>query len=140
MNRIQLIEGPLSTQLVSNLLDFNAQNLNTGAYTIFCGQVRADKIENNNVRGIEYSCYESMVLKILREQLDELKSQFHIQEIYVIHSLGFVPVGSLSVILFITSSHRKQALEAQHAIIEIIKFEVPIWKKEIFEDASFRWA
>ena len=140
MHHIQLIKGPLSTQLVSNLLDLNATKLNTGAYTIFCGQVRADAFENKNVTGIEYSCYESMVLKILREQLDELKSQFQIQEIYVIHSLGFVPVGSLSVILFITSSHRKQALEAQHAIIEIIKFEVPIWKKEIFEDASFRWA
>jgi molybdopterin synthase catalytic subunit len=140
MKNIQLIEGPLSTQLVSNLLDLNAHTLNTGAYTIFCGQVRADQFENKNVKGIEYTCYEGMVLKILREQLEEIKTQFQIQEIFVMHSSGFVPVGSLSVILFISSSHRKQALEAQHAIIEIIKYEVPIWKKEIFEDASFRWA
>ena len=139
MKNIQLIAGPLSTHLVSNLLDLNANKLCTGAYTIFCGQVRADQFENKNVKGIEYTCYEGMVLKILREQLEEIKSQFHIQEIFVMHSSGFVPVGSLSVILFITSSHRKQALEAQQALIEIIKYEVPIWKKEIFEDATFRW-
>jgi molybdopterin synthase catalytic subunit len=140
MKNIQLIEGPLSTRLVSNLLDLNAQTLRTGAYTVFCGQVRADQIENKKVKGIEYTCYEGMVLKILSEQLEELKTQFQIQEIYVMHSSGFVLVGSLSVILFITSSHRKQALQAQQALIEIIKYEVPIWKKEIFEDASFRWA
>jgi molybdopterin synthase catalytic subunit len=139
MKAIELIEGPLSTELISKLLQQNASSLSTGAYTVFCGQVRADQFENKSAKGIEYTCYEGMVLKILREQLEEIKTQFQIQEIYVIHSLGFVPVGSLSVILFITSSHRKQALEAQQAIIEIIKFEVPIWKKEIFEDASFRW-
>jgi molybdopterin synthase catalytic subunit len=50
-----------------------------------------------------------------------------------------VAVGELSVILFITSAHRNQALEAQQALLPIIKFEVPIWKKEILEDASNRW-
>mgnify|MGYP000859515508 CR=1 FL=1 len=139
MQTIQLTEGPLATTLVGNLLDLNAQNLNTGAYTIFCGQVRADKIENENVVGIEYTCYESMALKILREQVVLLKNQFSIKEIFIIHSTGFVPVGGLSVILFITSSHRQQALEAQQALLPIIKFEVPIWKKEILKDASSRW-
>lgn len=139
MQHIQLIEGPLSTTHISILLDRNAQIMNIGAYTIFCGQVRADKFENKNVKGIEYTCYESMAIKILKDKIEILKNQFNIQEIFIIHSNGYVPVGGLSVILFITSSHRQQALEAQQAFLPIIKFEVPIWKKEIFEDASSRW-
>lgn len=140
MNHIQIIEGALSTQLIGNLLDSNAQNLMTGAYTIFCGQVRADKINDINVTGIEYTCYESMAIKILKEQIHQIKNQYSIQEIFVIHSKGFVPVGGLSVILIITSSHRQQALEAQQVLLPIIKFEVPIWKKEILQDRSTRWA
>jgi molybdopterin synthase catalytic subunit len=81
-----------------------------------------------------------MANKILNEQLDKLKSTFQIQRINVIHSKGFVAVGELSVILFITAAHRNQALEAQQALLPIIKFEVPIWKKEILQDASNRWA
>jgi molybdopterin synthase catalytic subunit len=140
MKNIQFIEGPLSTSLVSELLEINKLQLSTGAYTIFCGQVRADQVELQKVKGIEYTIYESMANKILDEQLDQLKSLYQIQHINVIHSKGFVAVGELSAILFITSAHRNQALEAQQALLPIIKFEVPIWKKEIFEDASFRWA
>jgi molybdopterin synthase catalytic subunit len=140
MKNIQFIEGPLSTSLVSELLEINKLQLSTGAYTIFCGQVRADQVELQKVKGIEYTIYESMANKILDEQLDQLKLLYQIQHINVIHSKGFVAVGKLSVILFITSAHRNQALEAQQALLPIIKFEVPIWKKEILEDASFRWA
>jgi molybdopterin synthase catalytic subunit len=140
MKNIQFIEGPLSTSLVSELIELNKLQLSTGAYTIFCGQVRADQVELQKVKGIEYTIYESMANKILDEQLDQLKSLYQIQHINVIHSKGFVAVGKLSVILFITSAHRNQALEAQQALLPIIKFEVPIWKKEILEDASFRWA
>jgi molybdopterin synthase catalytic subunit len=139
MKNIQFIEGPLSTSLVSELLELNKLQLSTGAYTIFCGQVRADQVELQKVKGIEYTIYESMANKILDEQLDQLKSLYQIQHINVIHSKGFVAVGEFSVILFITSAHRNQASEAQQALLPIIKFEVPIWKKEILEDASNRW-
>jgi molybdopterin synthase catalytic subunit len=124
---------------VSELLELNKLQLSTGAYTIFCGKVRADQVELQKVKGIEYTIYESMANKILDEQLGQLKSLYQIQHLNVIHSKGFVAVGELSVILFITSAHRNQALEAQQALLQIIKFEVPIWKKEILEDASNRW-
>lgn len=139
MKNIQFIEGPLDTHILLELLQESALQLNTGAYTIFCGQVRADSLANNKVMGIEYTCYESMAINILNEKLEELKLQFDVLNLIVIHSKGFVPVGGISVMLFITSSHRKQALAAQEALLPIIKFEVPIWKKEIFEDHSARW-
>jgi len=139
MKKIQFIEGPISPQHIGQLIDEHQQHLNTGAYTIFCGQVRADLVESQKVKGIEYSIYESMAFKILNAQIDTLINQFKLQSITVLHSKGFVPVGNLSVILMITSTHRNQALEAQNTLLPIIKFEVPIWKKEILQDASFHW-
>jgi molybdopterin synthase catalytic subunit len=140
MKNVQFINGSLAVQLIVELLNEHSQQFNTGAYSIFCGQVRADAVENINVKGIEYTSYESMALAILKEKTEEVKQQYDVQHISIFHSKGFVPVGGLSVIIFITSSHRKQALAAQEALLPIIKFEVPIWKKEIFEDHSSRWA
>ena len=139
MKEILFIDGALSPSWINELINENAKRLTTGAYTIFCGQVRADEEETQIVKGIEYVIYESMAQKILIEQIQNLKEQFQIQQIYVLHSKGFVPVGALSVILFVTSSHRKQALLAQEALLPIIKFEVPIWKKEIFQNLYSRW-
>jgi molybdopterin synthase catalytic subunit len=140
MKNIQFIEGSLSSELISQLINQHQQHLNTGAYTIFCGQVRADMIATTKVKGIEYSIYETMAHKILTEQVEELIEKFNVQNISIIHSKGFVAIGGLSVILFISSKHRNQALEAQQALLPIIKFEIPIWKKEILQDASHRWA
>lgn len=140
MKNIQFIEGPLSPQLVTELIQENMQLLSTGAYTIFCGQVRADVVEGQNVTGIEYTIYEPLAFKILEEQIALALEQYNVQTISIIHSKGFVKAGGLSVILFITSSHRNQALEAQQAILPVIKFEVPIWKKEILQNLHTRWA
>jgi molybdopterin synthase catalytic subunit len=137
---IQFVSGPLSSNLIVDLMEAQAKHNETGAYTIFCGQVRADYLEEKKVIGIEYTSYNTMANQILNERLEELLLQFNLQTITVIHSIGFVPIGGISVILFISSSHRKAALEAQEAILPIIKFEVPIWKKEMFDDQSYRWA
>jgi molybdopterin synthase catalytic subunit len=139
MKNIQFIEGPLSSKLILDLIETFSKQSETGAYTIFCGQVRADYFEDKKVNGIEYTTYKTMASQILNEKLEALLQQFKIQDISVIHSKGFVPVGGLSVILFITSLHRNAALQAQEALLPIIKYEVPIWKKEIFENQSYRW-
>ena len=50
----------------------------------------------------------------------------------LIHRLGVVPVGQSSVIVVVSSPHRKDSLDAVHFAIDQIKALVPIWKKEIY--------
>ena len=140
MKNIQFIEGALSPALVTALIEENMQFLSTGAYTIFCGQVRADVVDAENVTGIEYTIYERLAFKILEEQIAIALEQYNVHKISIIHSKGLVKAGGLSVILFITSSHRNQALQAQQALLPVIKFEVPIWKKELLQNRHSRWA
>lgn len=52
------------------------------------------------------------------------------------HRTGLVQVGEASVIVVVSSTHRKEALEACAFAIDEIKAKVPIWKKEVYEDGS----
>ena len=51
----------------------------------------------------------------------------------IAHRLGVVDVGEASVIIAVSSVHRKEALEACHFAIDELKATVPIWKKEVYE-------
>ena len=44
-----------------------------------------------------------------------------------------------SVEIAISSSHRRESLEAVHYAIDELKASVPIWKKEVYEDEGAAW-
>ena len=58
---------------------------------------------------------------------------------HVYHSLGNVKAGEISLFVFTSSPHRKAAIDACNEIVEKIKKELPVWGKELFEDASYQW-
>jgi molybdopterin synthase catalytic subunit len=47
-----------------------------------------------------------------------------------------VPVTEASIVIAISSAHRKESLEAVHQAIDAMKATVPIWKKEVYEESS----
>jgi len=52
------------------------------------------------------------------------------------HRLGHLDIGEASIVIVVTSAHRKPAFEACHYAIDRLKKIVPIWKKEFFEDGA----
>ena len=52
------------------------------------------------------------------------------------HRTGIVPVRETSIVIAVSSAHRKESLEAVHYLIDTIKATVPIWKKEIYSDGT----
>lgn len=53
--------------------------------------------------------------------------------------LGLVPVTESSVIVAVSSEHRRESLEAASYLIDSLKAKVPIWKKELYDDGSSDW-
>ena len=53
------------------------------------------------------------------------------------HRTGIVPVRETSIVIAVSSAHRKESLEAVHYLIDTIKATVPIWKKEIYSDGTW---
>lgn len=53
--------------------------------------------------------------------------------------LGLVPVTESSVIVAVSSEHRRESLDAVTFLIDGLKAKVPIWKKELYSDGSGDW-
>jgi len=109
-----------------------------GAVVVFEGVVR------NHTRGrrtlyLDYEAYEEMALKQMEALAEQAVSQFRVRDVALVHRLGRLPVGEISVAIVVASAHRSAAFEACPWLIDTLKRTVPIWKKEYFEDGAV-WA
>jgi MoaE-MoaD fusion protein len=107
----------------------------SGAAVIFDGVVR------NNTKGrrtlyLEYEGYNEMALKIMAQIGREVHEKWAINRFGIIHRLGRLEISESSIVIIVTSAHRKIAFEACHYAIDRFKKIVPIWKKEFFEDGE----
>ncbi|KAI1788746.1 molybdenum cofactor synthesis 2 [Ganoderma leucocontextum] len=49
------------------------------------------------------------------------------------HRLGTVPVGEPSIVIAVSSPHRKEAFAACEGVLEEVKLKAQIWKREFYE-------
>ena len=103
-----------------------------------------DGIVRNNTRGrqtlhLDYEAYEEMALEQMRSLAAEALTKFGVRDVAMIHRLGKLAVGETSVLIVVASAHRGAAFDACRWLIDTLKKQVPIWKKEQFVDGSV-WA
>jgi molybdopterin synthase catalytic subunit len=104
-----------------------------------CFTVR-DNFEDKEVTRLEYEAYEDMALKEMEKLCVATRTQHPaITHVVVHHRLGIVPVGEASVIIAVSSPHRREAIEACHYTIDTLKATVPIWKKELYAEGEAAW-
>ncbi len=106
-----------------------------GAVVAFEGIVRNNSL-GKRTRFVEYHAYEPMALKKIREIGARLKSTGEVDAVAIVHRLGHLDIGETSVLIVVSSPHRKPAFDACHYAIDVLKKTVPIWKKEFFEDGE----
>jgi molybdopterin synthase catalytic subunit len=71
---------------------------------------------------------------------EEAVKRFPITRARVVHRLGEVPVGEASVVVVVASAHRGPAFDACRFLMDRLKNEVPIWKREKLRDGDGeRW-
>ncbi len=109
-----------------------------GAAVVFEGIVR------NHSRGrktlyLDYEAYEAMAVQEMKELANRALQQFQIRDVAIVHRLGRLQIGEISVLIIVVSAHRAAAFEACRWLIDTLKRTVPIWKKEYFEDGAV-WA
>lgn len=116
-----------------------------GAVVVFEGIVRnhsrvqASRDQKSGERAtlyLEYESYEPMALEKMREITAEVKRDFPVDRVGIVHRLGRLEIGEASVVIVVTSGHRREAFEACRYTIDRLKRIVPIWKKEFFADGS----
>jgi molybdopterin synthase catalytic subunit len=103
----------------------------TGAVVIFSGVVR-DHNEGRTVTRLEYEAYEPMALTQLAALGGVLTREFGLTAVRIHHRLGEVPLGESALLAATAAPHRKAAIAAMDALVDRLKRDVPIWKKEYF--------
>lgn len=120
-----------------NINDFRTRLLegDSGALVIFDGVVR-NNTKGRRTRYLEYEGYEAMAVKTMAQIGREVREKWAINRLGIMHRLGRLEICESSVVIIVTSAHRRIAFEACHFAIDRLKQIVPIWKKEFFEDGE----
>jgi MoaE-MoaD fusion protein len=109
-----------------------------GAIVTFDGFVR-NQSHNRATLYLDYEAYESMALTKMREIGDQLHERYAIHRVAIVHRLGRLEIGETSVFIAVSAPHRAAVFDACRYAIDTLKRNVPIWKKEYFEDGAV-WA
>ena len=129
--RAEVTEGPIDVQA---LVDW-AGDPGAGAVQSFVGTVRDSKQGRRVVR-IDYEAYAPMAVKVLRRIGEETLGRWPVCRAALVHRVGRLEIGEASLALVVSTPHRAEGFEALRYAIESVKRDVPIWKKEIFEDGA----
>jgi molybdopterin synthase catalytic subunit len=132
--RVEILDHVLPAAEVIDQIKAGAD----GAVCVFDGIVR------NNTRGretlyLDYEAYREMALAQMNALAAEAVTKFGVRDVALLHRLGRLQVGETSVLIVVASAHRGAAFDACRWLIDTLKKQVPIWKKETFVDGVV-WA
>ncbi len=131
---IEVTFQPLDPEKITRTVRSDAH----GAVVTFLGTVRNNS-EGRKVLRMEYEAFKEMAEKKLAEIAAEIKQRWGLEQVSIVHRVGPMAVGEISLVVAIGSPHRKEAFAACEYTVDRIKQIVPIWKKETFED-GVGWA
>ncbi len=110
----------------------------TGAVVTFEGRVR-NVNEGRAVVRLHYDAYPEMAEEVFADILRRARETHPVNAVRVLHRTGTLEVGETAVAIVVAAGHRDEAFAAARFVIETIKAELPVWKREEYEDGSFRW-
>ena len=125
------IEGKIDPDFISEQIANHQTKTDIGAHSIFLGQVRSDKKESGIVSNIIYTAYTEMAETEISKIREEIITEYKLRCLHVFHSLGEVKAGEISFFVFGSAAHRTNVFEAIEKTVEMIKNDVPIWKREL---------
>lgn len=131
---IEITESPIDH---GALTEFVRSNL-AGAVCTFLGTVR-EMTGDRRTASLDYEAYPEMALAKLTELEAEARTRWPILEAALVHRVGHLELGEVSVVVAVSCPHRDQAFEACRWLIDRLKEVVPIWKKETWADGREEW-
>lgn len=127
---------PDSLQL-SEMVDF-VTDPSSGGISIFLGTTR-DHFKGKRVVQLEYEAYTAMAMKQMVQICQNVREKWPVCKIAIVHRIGIVPVKEASVIIAVSSEHRREAIDAVSFAIDAVKSSTAIWKKELYAEGTGEW-
>jgi molybdopterin synthase catalytic subunit len=108
-----------------------------GAEVVFLGRTRCETHPSHGVlQHLDYEAHASMAPLAMEELATEATLRWPLLALRVQHAKGIVRVGEASVCIEVLASHRGDAFEACRWLIDTLKRQVPIWKREVWQDGT----
>ena len=133
------VKGAIGSSFIADSIQKHSTKTTIGAHSIFLGQVRSDSRDDRKVVAIDYTTYEEMALEKMHEIREGIFAKYPLTCMHIYHSLGTIAAGEMCLFVFTSAVHRKEAIDACEEVVELIKKELPIWGKEVFEDDTHQW-
>ncbi len=130
---IEVCESELDSELLKEKLIFNG----CGAIVSFVGITR-DLEDGEVVKNLEFDAWIEQLAPTLRGIAERNKEQFQVNGIAIAHRIGVVEPQENIVAIHVCSAHRKEAFLACSNIIDELKIQAPLWKKEVTESGE-KW-
>src|SRR5262245_66103272 len=129
--------------VITEPIDFAAlteqvRSHHAGAVCMFMGTVR-EITGDRRTASLEYEAYPEMALKKMAELEAEARRRWPIIDAALVHRVGHLDLGEISVVVAVSCPHRDQAFAACRWLIDTLKEVVPIWKKEVWADGTEEW-
>ena len=109
-----------------------------GAVCSFLGTVREMTGDRRTV-ALDYEAYREMALATLADLEAQARARWPIVELALVHRLGHLDLGAISVVVAVSCPHRHQAFDACRWLIDTLKEVTPIWKREVWADGTEEW-
>jgi len=111
-----------------------------GGVCTFEGATRDDADPDHGpVVRLEYEAYEAMARRQMATLADKALHRWGPGRVAMVHRIGQVPVGDVSVMIAVACGHRAEAFAACRWLIDTLKRDVPIWKRDVYADGFVRW-
>lgn len=130
---IKIIPDKIDAEMALNFVSTPS----AGSILLFNGTVR-DNDDAKPVKYLFYEAYEEMAIKEMQKLIRKAFNDNELLKVAVIHRIGRIDIGDISISIGVSSPHRKDSYLASKFLIDNIKETVPIWKKEAFDSLS-KW-
>lgn len=131
---IRLVREPIDHAALTE----RVRSPHCGAVATFLGTVR-DLTGERVTTALDYEAYDGMAEAKLKEIEDDTRSRWPVGDIAIVHRLGRMNVGEISVVVAVSCPHRADAFAACRHAIDRLKELVPIWKKDHGPDGESQW-
>jgi len=132
-------KGEVDLNLILESLQHHPAYRKAGAVASFVGVVREEPIRGGvgNVSHLEYEAYEEVAVRRLEEIRESMLEHSGIIEVSIHHVIDKLSVGEPSLLVAVLGKHRQEVFKTLAEIVELLKKDVPIWKKEFTEKEAY---
>lgn len=131
---ISITDTPIDITCVTDAV----RDHRAGAVVLFLGTVR-EFTGDRQTLALDYEAFEEMAVASIRQITEQAETRWSLVKSAVVHRTGSLELGAVAVAVAVSSAHRAVAFEAGQWIMDRIKQQTPIWKKEIYTDGRTEW-